>query len=202
METLAANKTLTPGADVMYQYLDEGDANRTITLATVGATAGDRFIIRHNGVYNDTHYLAVYQGATELDRIWAASFKEVIFDGTNWVAAETGTGQNDARRNNIAIGYKANAYTSGIAVGYNAQAQGQGVAIGVSSAAPACRWRLGMILIQVPLGWQLVANQGQVGLGPVVVSLLVALHGHTINLSQLLSDFTRRLIGQAKPQSI
>lgn len=45
VQTLGADKTLTPGTDEIYQYLDEGGANRIITLATVGATAGDRFVI-------------------------------------------------------------------------------------------------------------------------------------------------------------
>ena len=57
VETLAGNKTLTPGTDEIYQYLDEGAAIRIITLDTASATAGDRFIIRHNGVFNDTRYL-------------------------------------------------------------------------------------------------------------------------------------------------
>ncbi len=133
VQTLAAGKTLTPGTDEIYQYLDEGGANRIITLATVGATAGDRFVIRHNGAYNDTHYLQIKQGATELDRAYAGAIKEFVFNGTNWISGETGTGENDLKREQITIGYKANAYSSGVAIGYVANANNRGVAIGDES---------------------------------------------------------------------
>ena len=81
VETLAAGKTLTPNTDEIYQYLDEGNANRIITLDTASATLGDRFVIRHNGACDDIHYLQVKQAAIELDEIYAGAIKEFIFDG-------------------------------------------------------------------------------------------------------------------------
>ncbi len=133
VETLAGDKTLTPNTDYIYQYLDEGGANRIITLATAGATAGDIFVIRHNGVFAETFYLQVKQGATELDLIYAGAIKEFIFDGTNWQPATTGTGENNDKKYNIAIGYKALAYNYGISIGYDAQNTAYGVSIGRAS---------------------------------------------------------------------
>ena len=130
VETLAADKTLTPNTDKIYQYLDEGGANRIITLATAGATAGDRFVIRHNGAYSDTHYLEVRQAAITLDKIYAGSIKEFIFDGTNWVSGGIGTGENDDKKYNVGIGYDAKGYIYGVAIGYSASGYDHGVAIG------------------------------------------------------------------------
>jgi len=129
-ETLSGDKTLTPGTDAMYQYLDEGGDNRVITLDTTNAKAGDRFIIRHNGAYDDTHYLQVKQGTTELDKIYAGAIKEFIFDGTNWISAETGTGEDDNKKYNVAIGYNAEGYDDGTAVGRSAFGYSSGVAVG------------------------------------------------------------------------
>ncbi|RLJ04402.1 MAG: hypothetical protein DRP18_04760, partial [Candidatus Aenigmatarchaeota archaeon] len=130
VETLTGDKTLTPGTDAMYQYLDEGGANRVITLATTTAKAGDRFIIRHNGICFDSHYLQVKQGDTTLDYIYAGAIKEFIFDGTNWISAENGTGENDNKKYNVAIGYNARGYTYGVAVGGQAQGYSSGTAVG------------------------------------------------------------------------
>ncbi|MCD6418865.1 hypothetical protein J7M00_08805, partial [bacterium] len=131
VETLTGNKTLTPGTDAMYQYLDEGSEDRIITLATATAKAGDRFIIRHNGAYDDYHWLRVeQQGGTILDYIYAGTIKEFIFDGTNWVSAENGTGENDSKKYNVAIGYLAKGSSSGTAVGYQAQGFSSGAAVG------------------------------------------------------------------------
>ena len=112
IETLAANKTLTPGTDEIYQYLDEGGADRTITLDTASATAGDRFVIRHNGHYQDTHYLLIRQGITELDKLYASVIGEYIYDGTNWVSNSHGSGENDGKTQNLGIGYSCLLYTS------------------------------------------------------------------------------------------
>lgn len=130
IQTLAGNKTLTPGPDKIYQYLDEGGANRIITLATAGATAGDRFVIRHNGAYDDTHSLEVKQAALELDWIYAGAIKEFIFDGTNWISGDNGTGENDSKKENFTIGFNAYGYSSGTAVGKSALGYGEGVAVG------------------------------------------------------------------------
>jgi len=130
VETLSADKTLTPGIDAMYQYLDEGGANRVITLATTTAKAGDRFIIRHNGAYSDTHHLEVKQGNTTLDYISAGAIKKFIFDGTNWISAENGTGENNNKTYNVAIGYNAKAYFYGTAVGYYVHGHDHGAALG------------------------------------------------------------------------
>lgn len=63
VEILSGDKTLIPGVDPIYQYLDPNDSNRIITLAD--GTAGDRFIIKHNGNWNDVNYLDVRQGSTD-----------------------------------------------------------------------------------------------------------------------------------------
>jgi hypothetical protein len=133
VETLAAAKTLTPGTDYIYQYLDEGGANRIITLATAGATAGDIFVIRHNGDFDDTHYLQVKQAATELDKIYVTAIKEFIFNGTNWVPAAIGTGENDNRKYDFALGIAAMGDTYGLAIGNDAQGTTYGVSIGRQS---------------------------------------------------------------------
>lgn len=135
VETLGAGKTLTPGTDEIYQYLDEGGANRIITLATVGATAGDRFVIRHNGAFNDPNHLEVKQGANTLDKIYAGAIKGFIFDGTNWIPFTTGTGEvdTDGKIYSVAIGREANAYDYAVAVGFGADAHTDGVAVGESA---------------------------------------------------------------------
>ena len=132
VETLSANKTLTPGVDAMYQYLDPNGTHRVITLATSTAKAGDRFIIRHNGTYDDTHYLSVRQGASTfpLDFIYAGAIKEFIFDGTNWISAENGTGEDNDKKYNVTIGSKAMGSNYGAAVGYSASGSSYGAAVG------------------------------------------------------------------------
>ena len=135
VETLGAGKTLTPGTDEIYQYLDEGGADRIITLATVGATAGDRFVIRHNGAFDDTHCLEVKQGATSLDKIYAGAVKEFIFDGTNWVSRGIGTGENDNKRFTLAIGFESKGYDSGVGVGKGADGSDSGAALGQNADA-------------------------------------------------------------------
>ncbi len=135
VETLGAGKSLTPGTDEIYQYLDEGGANRIITLATVGATAGDRFVIRHNGIFTDTNSLEVKQAAISLDKIYAGGIKEFIFDGTNWTSRGIGTGENDNKKFNLAIGKDAIAYDAGVAVGYQTEGYDNGVAVGVGADA-------------------------------------------------------------------
>jgi len=130
VETLSAAKTLTPNTDKIYQYLNPDGANRIITLATAGATAGDRFVIRHNGAANDTFYLEVKQAAVMLDRIFAGNIKEFIFDGTNWISRGIGTGENNTKRDQVGIGYLSQAYNSGVALGQNAQGYRYGVGVG------------------------------------------------------------------------
>jgi len=119
VETLSGDKTLTPGTDEMYQWLDPNGANRTITLDTSSAKAGDKFIIRNNGAYDDSYYLEVKQGSTTLDYIFAQSIREYIFDGTNWVSGDAGTGVGGDK--NVAIGCGAEGFDSGTAIGYGAK---------------------------------------------------------------------------------
>lgn len=128
VETLAANKTLTPNTDEIYQYLNPGGADRTITLATAGATAGDVFIIRNNTTAAITNYLEIQQAAVTIDYIFTQTLKQYIYDGTNWVGGDiSGFKSTDE---NIAIGYYTWAYSSGTAIGYMAQGQSSGVGIG------------------------------------------------------------------------
>lgn len=133
VETLTGNKTLVPGTDEIYQYLDEGGADRIITLDTASATIGDRFVIKHNGHYGDSHYLEVKQGAASFDFIFAKAIKEYIFDGTNWLSREIGTGDTGGSEYNVTIGYKANARSSGVALGYLAVGYDFGVGVGYNS---------------------------------------------------------------------
>ena len=133
IETLTGDKTLTAGVDKIYQYLDEGGNYRTITLDTASATPGDRFVIRHNGAYNDQHCLSVKQSTTTLDIIYAGNIKEFIFDGTNWIAGEQGSGENDFKKYNLGVGANANAYGKGTALGYSTIAYNSGVAVGYSA---------------------------------------------------------------------
>ncbi len=131
VEILAADKTLTVDTDEIYQYLNPLTAsNRAVTLETAGATAGDRFIIRNNGVYTTTRYLEVKQEATVLDHIYSGAVKEFIFDGANWVSRGIGTGEDDSKRHIVAIGSKASAYKFGVAIGSEAEAYDYGVAVG------------------------------------------------------------------------
>jgi len=128
VETLSGDKTLTPGQDKMFQWLDPNGANRVITLATSTAKAGDKFIIRNDDAYNSSYYLEIKQGGTTLDKIYAQSIREYIFDGTNWVAGGIGTGISGDE--NVAIGYDTSAYNKGVAIGTGASASSHGVAIG------------------------------------------------------------------------
>ena len=130
VEILTGDKTLTSETDEMYQYLDEGGEHRNITLNTASATAGDRFVIRHNGVYDDSHFLIIKQGATELDELYAGAIKKFIFDGTNWIAVSIGTAEDSSKHTNIAIGGKAKSYLRGVSVGFDASGYNKGVAIG------------------------------------------------------------------------
>jgi len=138
VETLGANKTLTPNTDKIYQYLDEGDLDRIITLDTASATLGDRFVIRHNGAYNDTHYLEIKQATTSLDKIYAGAIKEFIFDGTNWISRGIGTGENDNKKYSVVIGCNARGAYFGVAIGYNSNAYSEGVAIGYEAWGHIC----------------------------------------------------------------
>lgn len=133
VETLSADKTLTVDTDEIYQWLDEGGENRIITLATAGATAGDRWVIRHNGVYDDAHYMKVVQAAITLDYIYSGGIKEFIFDGANWVGAENGAGENDDKKYAFSVGYGARGYDNGVGVGYAAMGIDHGVAVGRST---------------------------------------------------------------------
>ena len=133
VETLSADKTLTVDSNKIYQYLDEGGANRIITLDTASASAGDRFVIRHNGDWLDSHYLQIKQSTIELDKIYIGAIKEFIFDGTNWISGENGTAENDNKKYGVAIGYSAYSSNSGVAVGYGSTANSNGTAIGRSS---------------------------------------------------------------------
>lgn len=135
IETLTGDKTLVSDADEMYQWLDGGGANRNITLDTASAAAGDRFVIRHNGIKADNHTLIVKQAAIILDYIFAGVIKEFIFDGTNWISGSIGTGENDDKKHNVGIGYKATCFGSGTAIGYNTNASNTGVAVGFNAVA-------------------------------------------------------------------
>jgi len=169
IQSLAANKTLTANTDLIYQYLNTNGSDRDVVLATAAANAGDRFIVRHNGAYNTANFLYVKQGATLIDIISAGTFRSYLFDGTNWVAADNGSGENQtisynlaigrrSRANNlgtafgyntvgttnaVAVGYQASGSSHGVAVGYEANAEGNGLALGEGTLAAGKNIALG-----------------------------------------------------------
>ena len=134
IETLGKNnKTLTVGIDEMYQYLDEGDTNRYVNLSTIGATSGDFFSIKHNGSHNDNHYIRINQSNIILDYIYSGGFKKYVFDGTNWIGEDIGTGDTNTNNCNIIIGSNAIGYNYGTAIGYSANASVGGTAVGANA---------------------------------------------------------------------
>ena len=134
IETLTGNKTLTPGVEKMYQYLNPGTANRDIAMATATANAGDRFVIRNNATGNSNYALVIKQSSTTLDQVYAGAVKEFIFDGTNWVSAANGSGENDNKKYNLSIGLNARGTNFGVALGGDASADTNGVAVGNTAA--------------------------------------------------------------------
>jgi hypothetical protein len=141
---MVGNVTLTPNVDKIYQHLNPNGASRTITLATVGTTAGDRFIIKNTNPYtSSTRSLTVKQASTTLDVMYPDTIKNFIFNGTNWVGENIGTG-TDQYYGGISIGNTTSArcggagYSGGVAIGYNALATSAftaGVAIGYFASA-------------------------------------------------------------------
>lgn len=168
VETLTGDKTLVPGVDPIYQYLDPNDVNRIITLDTTNAKAGDRFIAVHNGNWDDINYLQIMQGAIELDRIYVSIFKTWIFDGTNWTHAWIGTGttsstqdgyrgigigkKTQAKECGIAIGNSANGVKDGVSVGFLSDAHDYGTAIGYDAAAITAGVAVGHTAVASPRG--------------------------------------------------
>jgi len=130
VETLTGDKTLVPGVDPIYQYLDEGGADRIITLDSATATIGDRFIIKHDGTGLDAHVLTIKENGTTIDKIWARVYKEFIFDGTSWIGANTGTVSDVTC--GIVIGKNARGENAGVAIAHYADAHNEGVAVGTS----------------------------------------------------------------------
>jgi len=116
VESLTGDKTLTPGVDKMFQFLNPNGANRIVYLSTTTANPGDKFIIKNNDSYSSSYSLQIQQGSTILDSIYARAIREYIFDGTNWVSGDVGTGIGGSDYN-VAIGYNALGYNSGVAVG-------------------------------------------------------------------------------------
>ena len=125
--TISENKTLIPGIDKPYQFLNP-KTNVTLTLDTTKAIAGDKFVIRNTGWYA----LTINQNDTTLDIIYPHSIREYIFDGTNWVSANVGTGVSGDK--NIALGHQAKPQNGAIAIGAFSEAT-EGVALGIRSKA-------------------------------------------------------------------
>ncbi len=131
VETLSAGKTLTPNTDKIYQALNVNGANRIITLATAGATLGDRFYIFNSGTYTAAYYLQIKESSTTIDKIYTASSKLFIFDGTHWIGADNGSGDFGSTIYNTAIGNLSAAYNLGAAFGASALGHTEGAALGV-----------------------------------------------------------------------
>ena len=126
VETLSAGKTLTPGTDPMYQYLNPDNATRIVTLNLALAKKGDRFVIKSTGGGS----LTIKENGTTLDYIWIGLLKMFIFDGVNWQGVGNGT-----RETAISIGYNAKGYSGGVAIGNNAIGNSYVVGIGYSANA-------------------------------------------------------------------
>jgi len=129
VESLTGDKTLTPGVDKMFQFLNPNGANRIVYLSTTTANPGDKFIIKNNDSYSSSYSLQIQQGSTILDSIYARAIREYIFDGTNWVSGDVGTGIGGSDYN-VAIGYNALGYNSGVAVGSGTYGSSYGAAVG------------------------------------------------------------------------
>ena len=132
IETISATKTLTPGVSPIYQYLTISAA-QDVVLATAGATAGDRFVIRNDSGHLVFYGITVKQSSTVLDIVYAGSIKEFIFNGINWISGENGSGENDAKNGGTAVGYKAKSYSYGTSFGSSANGSSNGVAVGNGS---------------------------------------------------------------------
>jgi hypothetical protein len=130
VETLLANRTLTPYTDKIHQLLTPSGADRDVTLDTAAAVAGDRFVIRNNAIYSVTLRLRIYQGATLLEYVYAGCVKSFIFDGANWCGIAIGTAESTNYGDNIAIGRLSRSTGQGLAFGAAAQGYGGGVAVG------------------------------------------------------------------------
>lgn len=142
VETLGAAKTLTPGTDEIYQYLDEGGANRVVNLDTVTAVAGDRFVIRHNGSFDDDKYLEIKENALMIDDIYAGNVKGYIFDGTNWIPFVPGSGERGTKQKNVGLGYLSDPHNEGTALGSAAEGYTDGAAVG--KGALGYTWGVGI----------------------------------------------------------
>lgn len=134
-ETLTGNKTLTPWTDYIHQHLDNNHTTRIVTLATAGASAGDRFVILSTQDYNNSAYIDVQQGGTTIERIYSLGLKSFIFDGTNWRGNDIGTRVSYTYGLNVMIGHRSIAYDTGFACGGYAYAWNKGMAIGFSAEA-------------------------------------------------------------------
>jgi len=171
IETLSGNKTLVPNKDYIYQYLDEGEADRDITLTT-NAKSGDRFVIKHNGAGDDNHYLGIYQNGTEMDKIYAGVIKTFIFDATtkNW---EGDLGTRAATLPGIGIGEEANPQEAGVAIGYQTIGRKDGIAIGIGAKGNEVDTSYGLAVgcsgyganRGVAFGYHAIANNRGIGVG-------------------------------------
>jgi len=135
VETLAGAKTLTPYADVIHQILNANGGDRSITLATVGAVAGNRFIIKNSDVYTSVAGLIIYQGGVMIDEITAGNIRSYVFDGTNWKGNDPATATSAEDGYNIGLGFRCRTNNGGYAMGTYARARSESMAIGVLTDA-------------------------------------------------------------------
>lgn len=133
--TLSGNITLTYGVDNPIQLLKPGGSDRTITLSTSGATAGNTFEIINNDTYNNAYALIVRNSIGEISRLYARDSERFVFSGTNWQSVEHGGDGNANTYGNTVFGSASVAYNYGAAFGRNAQASIWGAAMGAQSNA-------------------------------------------------------------------
>ncbi len=130
VETLAANKTIADG-DPRYQYLDVNGAHREVTLPP-NPTISSLFVIKYTGTEASNYQLLVKDVATTVDWLYGEQIKTFIWNGSNWVGADQGSGDSGAV-NNVALGRFSWAYNSGTAVGASAYAYNRGAGVGKGS---------------------------------------------------------------------
>jgi hypothetical protein len=143
VETLSVgDKTIADG-DPTYQLLNPGGANRDVYLPA--APSGDcEFVIVNAVSYSSAFYLEIQlSGDTNyFTRLYASNSARFVFDssdglwrcvGPGFQRTRTAANTYDSGSLNVAVGYSANANTSGAAVGSSANANTSGAAVGYNT---------------------------------------------------------------------
>ena len=168
-ETLSAGKTLTAGTSEIYQRLNPNGADRIITLATSGLTAGRIFNIRNTESNAGGFSLQIKQSSTTLDWAFSGDTKSFIFDGTNWQGISPFTGGVATITNSTNFGYLAKGNGLGCAFGRVSEATLDSVAMGYGAQAYTYSVCLGKsthsLQYGVAIGYQAEADSDSISIG-------------------------------------